>query len=206
MNEIQIKKKLVQHIIETIPDSVLGSEVAFQFGSRRADVVLLEGEKLIAYEIKGAGDSVARLDYQVKSYIKFFDYCYIVCELSNIASVRASIPRAIGIILVTEDGVKQVRQSKCFKKLDKLSLSSVLSVQKLNSLYKPKIKPRSKFDLCKKVSKFCSTEQLRLASRHSFLERYKSGSDIMKREASYTLHSDDILTITRLASSHLKRK
>ncbi|TDR12467.1 sce7726 family protein [Marinomonas communis] len=206
MNELEIKKKLIRSFIENSPESIFGAEVTFQFGARRADVVLYEHETLTAYEIKGAGDSMARLNYQVESYVKFFDYCYIVCEPSNLAAVRVSVPRSVGIVLVTESGIKYIRKSNLFKRLDKLSLASVLSIQMLKSLIKVKIRSKSKFDLCQQASKQCSLEELKLASRESFLKRYKSASILMKKEASNELHSEDILTITKLASTHLKRR
>ncbi|MDN3628646.1 MULTISPECIES: sce7726 family protein [Vibrio] len=205
MTELEIKKLLVRYFLEKYENFVAGSEFSFQFGERRADLALLNAGYLTAFEIKGARDTVSRLSYQIESYKKFFDFCFVVCEPSNLAEVRATISRDVGILLAVSDGITHIRQSKHFKRHDKMVLSSALSVQKLSTLSKGS-NLRSKHELCEYVSKNNSLKSLRLLSRNEFNERYGVVSRLLKQETTLHLTSDDIYTITKKAPSLLKRR
>ncbi|EGR0126612.1 MmcB family DNA repair protein [Vibrio vulnificus] len=205
MTELEIKKLLVRYFLEKYEDFVVGSEFSFQFGERRADLALLDAGCLTAFEIKGARDTVSRLSYQIESYKQFFDFCFVVCEPSNLTEVRATIPRDIGILLADSSGITHVRQSKQFKRHDKKVLSSALSVQKLIALAKGR-NLRSKHELCEYVSRNNTLELLRLLSRNDFSERYGVASRLLRQETTRHLTSDDIYTITKKSPSLLKRK
>lgn len=205
MIELEIKKLLVRYFLEKYENFVVGSEFSFQFGERRADLALLHANYLTVFEIKGARDTVARLGYQVESYKKFFDFCFVVCEPSNLYEVRAAIPRNVGILLADIDGITHVRHSKQFKRHDKKVLSSALNVQKLLSFAKGS-NLRSKHELCEYVSKNNTLELLRQLSRNDFNERYGVASKLLKQETTLHLTSDDIYTITKRSPSSLKRR
>ncbi|EJC6986923.1 sce7726 family protein [Vibrio parahaemolyticus] len=205
MTELEIKKLIVRYFLEKYENFVVGSEFSFQFGERRADLALLDDGYLTAFEIKGARDTVSRLNYQIESYKKFFDFCFVVCEPSNLAEVRATISRDVGIFLVENGKITHVRQSKQFKRHDKRVLASALSVQKLSALSKAS-NLRSKHELCDYVSKNNTLESLRQLSRNDFNERYGVASKLLKQETTLHLTSDDIYTITKKAPSLLKRR
>ncbi|HHG3227534.1 sce7726 family protein [Vibrio parahaemolyticus] len=205
MTELEIKKLLVRHFLEKYKNCVMGSEFSFQFGERRADLALLNADYLSAFEIKGARDTVSRLRYQIESYKKFFDFCFVVCEPSNLTEVRTTIPRDVGILLAEKNGITHVRQSKQFKRHDKKVLSSALSVPKLMTLAKGS-NLRSKHELCEYVSKNNTVESLRGLSRREFNDRYRVASKLLKQETTQHLTSDDIYTITKKAPSLLKRR
>ncbi len=109
MNEIQIKTKLVAHLLKADPDVVLGSEFRFAYGARRADLISMAGELATVYEIKSARDKVARLNYQLESYKSFFDFCFVVCEESNLSVIRGNVDASVGIVVVSDSEVRYVR-------------------------------------------------------------------------------------------------
>ena len=205
MTELEIKILLVKYLLEQYENFVVGSEFSFQSGERRADLALLEANYLTAFEIKGARDTVTRLGYQIDSYKKFFDFCFVVCEPSNLSEVRAILPKDVGILLADEKGITHIRQSRQFKQHDKLILASVLSVQKLSRLAKSN-SLRSKHELCEHVAKNNSLDYLRELSRRDFDEKYAVASKLMRQETTMHLNSDDIYTITKKAPSTLKKK
>ncbi|WP_434137309.1 sce7726 family protein [Photobacterium leiognathi] len=205
MTELEIKKLLVRYFLEKYENFIVGSEFSFQFGERRADIALLDDGYLYAFEIKGARDTVSRLNYQIESYKKFFDFCFVVCEPSNLSEVRMTIPRDVGIFLVENNEIKYIRQSKQFKRHDKKVLSSALSVQKLMALAKGS-NLKSKHELCEYVSKHNTLESLRKLSRDDFKAKYGVVSRLLKQETTLHLTSDDIYTITKRAPSLLKRR
>ncbi|MCW4149938.1 sce7726 family protein [Halomonas sp. 18H] len=205
MTELDIKILLVSHIMKEKQEYTLGAEVPFQFGERRADIALLESGYLSAFEIKGSRDNVTRLGYQTESYKKFFDYCFIVCEQTNLEEVRRSIPKGFGIMLAKNQKIRKVRKSKHFKKHDKLSLSSSLSVKKLRSLTTNK-RLKSKVELCENLAKTKNTSEIRKLSREHFEEKYGVVSRILRQETTSTINADDIYTITKTPPSTLIKR
>ncbi|WP_220771250.1 sce7726 family protein, partial [Shewanella sp. MBTL60-007] len=200
-----IKRHLIDYIIKRDTSVVVGAEVPFQYGTRRADVISILDEIATAYEIKGAGDSTERLDYQIKSYKQYFDYCFVVCEKSNLNQIRKAIGHEIGILLVDENGITELRKSKQFKRHDKETLASTLPTNRLRVISQNK-ELRSKHQLCEFLAKTKTLDQLRQYSRSSLNERYKHISKIFRSELGNTISSDDILTITRMPPSNLVRK
>lgn len=205
MTELQIKALLIKYFIEKNEDFIVGSEVTFQFGERRADLALLQNENLTAFEIKSSRDKLSRLSYQIESYKSFFDFCFIVCEKENISEVRAIAPKEIGILLVNNECIIQIRKSKKFKRHNKMTLISAINVNHLRTLSNNK-KLRSKHELCTLISKNHSLEKLRELSRKDFKEKYEPLSNLMKKEIKKHINPDDIYTITKISPSHLKKK
>lgn len=207
MNELKIKMLLVKSIMDNYDDYIVGSEFSFQFGERRADLVLLCDNKLTAFEIKSARDNVSRLEYQIESYKKFFDYCFIVCETSNLREIRESTPKEIGIIVINNNGeLKKIRKSSEFKRHDKKILSSTISTSKLRKLLNANGSLKSKNDLCYEVAKKTPLNVIRELSREAFFNRYAVGSKLLRQEVSSTITPDDIFTITKKSPTPLKLK
>ncbi|HDI3227700.1 TPA: sce7726 family protein [Vibrio cholerae] len=202
MKEMQIKTILVKHLLSCDAEQVLGCEVPFQFGSRRADVVSMTSEAFTAYEIKGSEDKTDRLAYQTPSYKSYFDFCYVVCEESNLKQVRNSIGREVGIMLVSSNNVEIIRKSSQFKRHDKQNLASTLPVPLLRKLIGTST-VRSKHELCVKASRLLSLEDIRKLSRQDMMNRYLRSNEILKKELGEVITSDDILTLTRMPPDHL---
>jgi hypothetical protein len=208
MKELEIKKILIQDLIRDLsPDFLLGSEFRFNFGSRRADIVTLDGNTACAYEIKGAGDSMDRLSYQIDSYREYFDFCYIVCERSNLSNVRNSCSKDIGIIVVSDSGIIKIRKSKEFKKMNKLCLASTIDSKTLRkSISKNKSIPKSKILLCERFVSENSLSNVKLLSRFCFRERLKLPFKSFIQEIGSVIHYEDISTLNRMPPSELYAK
>ena len=205
MKEIQIKRMLVGHLMQQNDQLLIGSEVQFEFGSRRADIISIDGICATAFEIKGAEDTVLRLEYQIESYKKYFDFCFVVCEMQNLADVRKAIAKDIGIIVVAADSVEVLRKSRRFRRHDKMVLSSTIPTPELKKLNLRK-GLRSKHEICKSVSEQNTLEVIRSASRKALSERYESTTKLLLSEMGSKVSSDDILTITRMPPIQLTRK
>ncbi|MCY9802664.1 sce7726 family protein [Vibrio scophthalmi] len=205
MKELQIKTLLVEDILKNDNNAVIGAEVPFEYGTRRADIVLLQNSVATAFEIKGAEDNTERLAYQTDSYKKYFDYCFIVCEPTNLKQIRKAIGREIGIILVTESSVELVRKSKLFSRLNKETLASTIPTPILRKeLNNPQL--RSKHDLCLYAAKKLTLTEIKSLTRKSLMSRYKELTLTLKSERGIKISSDDILTITRMPPKPLIKK
>ncbi|NVF14299.1 sce7726 family protein [Vreelandella maris] len=205
MTELEIKVILADSISNQYPDYIMGIEFPFQFGERRADLALLNEMELTSYEIKSATDRTARLSYQLDSYKSYFDYCYVVCEETNLKEVRTNTPRSIGILIVSNKEIKHIRKSNKFKNHNKESLCSTLPISFLRkNAFLKKIK--SKHELCKHISSIYSIETIRKWSRLNFKERYEIASKLVKIEKGDIINKDDIFTLTKKSPTKLFRR
>lgn len=202
MKEIEIKKLLVKHVLSLYKDVTVGAEVPFNYGSRRADVISIHNGMATAYEIKGAGDTIERLSYQIKSYKDYFDFCFIVCEKSNLQQIRKVVGQEIGILVATTEGITQLRKSKLFKRHDKESLASTLASSTLKRLVNRK-SLRSKHELGKEVGCLYPVETIRNLARDELNNRYSVVTNLLKQDTEKEINSDDILTITRMPPNEL---
>ena len=204
MTETQIKLTLIKFLMNNHPDSIIASEVTYDFGNRRADIAMLDNQSnlLYAYEIKSMHDNTARLLSQASSYKNFFDFCYIVCEKENVKTIQKITPKTIGIIVITPKTVKLIRKSHLFKKQSKISLTSILPTKNLRKLVKLTTNA-SQLELAHKVANSFSKEQLIKISRSYVKERYRDNYNLMKNEMGKELTPDDLLIITRKFPKHI---
>ncbi|WP_145482146.1 sce7726 family protein [Yersinia aldovae] len=206
MKEIQIKIKLIEYLLEhASKDTVIGSELRFNYGSRRADIVSVTNNIASIFEIKGSGDSIERLGSQLDSYKEYFDYCYVVCEPSNINLVKKSCKRKIGIILVENNDVRLIKEACHFKKNKKITLASTLDTSTLRKLTANNIL-KSKHELCELFIKNNNLDSVKNISRKHLWEKLKCNFDIFYNELGVRVNPDDILTLTRMPSGDLSRR
>ncbi len=202
MTETQIKLKLIKHIIASHPDSIIASEMNYDFGNRRADIILLDQSNfLYAYEIKSINDNTSRILTQTTSYKSFFDFCYIVCEEENLKSVRKATPKDIGLIVVSPSNIKQIRKSKHFKQQSKITLASILPTNQLRKLSARTGK--SQIELAHLVANQFHKEQLKLLSRSYIRHKYNESNKLLLKEIGKELTSDDLLLISSQFPSRL---
>ncbi|KIS45568.1 sce7726 family protein [Kosakonia radicincitans] len=208
MKEIDLKIKLIDFLIKNKTSELsLGAEVRFNFGSRRADIVTLNNDIATVYEIKSAGDSIERLPVQLKNYNDYFDFCYVVCVKENIQAVKSVVNKNIGILLVDDNCVLELRKSKRYKKHSKLSLASTLTIKQLKSkLSKFNFNGKSKFELCELVAKYYKLEEIRSFARYSLQQMISDRYSIFISELGQAISPDDLLTISRMASGVLSKR
>lgn len=195
-----IESKLLDSNIQTI-----ACEVPFEFGSRRADIVVDSVENLTVYEIKGASDSLERLEFQIKSYVQYFDYCFVICEPSNLNNVRRLLKPNIGIILVSPTGIKKVREAKLIRRLNKISLASTIPSGVLKKTLSKNLN-MSQYELCLLAARKFNLKAIKQLSRESFTNLYKRSYLLLKNDVNHVVSSDDLITISRNAPKALIKR
>ncbi len=115
MYESKVKAKLVDYLLADNQNNfrVIVDEFVFADGKRRADLATF-GEEITAYEIKGDKDNLTKLDNQINDYVKYFSSIIVVCTKKHLKHCR-SLSSNVGIILVENDNVKQIRKPKIKK-------------------------------------------------------------------------------------------
>jgi len=127
----------------------------FRVENSRADVVILNGTSN-AYEIKSEYDSFGRLDKQISSYIKVFDFTNIITSGSQ-AKKLTFLPESIGILELTENyTIKNIRPAISMKDkvdqgtiFDSLRKNEYLSIVKKHFGEIPDVPNTQIFDECK---------------------------------------------------------
>lgn len=72
-------------------------------GDSRADAIGVINGALMGIEIKSDADTYVRLDRQVKDYLEFFDYNYVVVGSTHSTHIKEHVPENFGIISVEYD-------------------------------------------------------------------------------------------------------
>lgn len=202
MKEIEIKAHLINWLLDDRPPGLLiGSEVRFDFGSRRVDIITLNENIACAYEIKGVGDSLKKLAHQIDGYKRYFDECYIVCEKNNVSAVRKIISRDIGILIIDNSQVLPVRKSNSFKKLCKLTLMSTVDISYLKKSLK--LNRASKHELCEYFSEKHKLTEVKEISRRFLKKRIEIPFQTFLKEIGQKVNYDDISTLNRMPSIEL---
>lgn len=144
-NACVIKARYITNILRgdnaLFPDKnlVIGQEVMYGKKQNFADLVILYKNKLYAIEIKAQKDNFKRLDTQIESYKKVFDYVYILATNNHIASLRKLNYKDVGIISIDNDNfkiIKRGRLQKSFSNIDILESIPAAYLSKKFSLRK----------------------------------------------------------------------
>ncbi|MBX8783159.1 sce7726 family protein [Ochrobactrum sp. GRS2] len=135
LDEADLKIRCIDFILEqkSSEDMIVINEFAYADGARRADLVRLD-EGIHAYEIKSDLDSLKRLDFQLMEYRACFDFVNIVTTEKHLSGVRNKTPRYVGIILVKENNITQVRKPQRFKKFNKYLLTTLVDSVQVNQI------------------------------------------------------------------------
>jgi hypothetical protein len=117
-NTIARELLLTKH---TLDEACLFTE--FTASGSKADVVIVNGTTT-AYEVKTELDSLIRIQSQVASYQRVFEYVNIVTHEALIPKVELLFDSSVGIMMLSEDG-KLIEKRKANSNLADLSLADV---------------------------------------------------------------------------------
>jgi hypothetical protein len=95
-NEIANKILLGRHSLNT---SRLLTE--FRIGKTKADIVILNGSSTV-YEIKSEYDTFFRLETQIKTYLKIFEYVNVITSPKLTDKIFSITPSKVGILELTD--------------------------------------------------------------------------------------------------------
>lgn len=143
MREAEIKTLLVKRLLSTrdlVGDAVLINEFTVEaapYRLRRADLVVANGH-LHAFEVKSAGDTLARLDGQIQSYLRSFDKVSVVAAPCHAEEVATRTPLNVAIFIAETAGgaprLRLVRRGRQKPVKDKAALVAMLRVDELREL------------------------------------------------------------------------
>jgi hypothetical protein len=78
-------------------DTVVINELVIDSFSRRADLVIINGDDLVAFEIKSDADTLTRLPGQVDKYALYFDKAIVVASMRHQEKIKCLLSDDIGL-------------------------------------------------------------------------------------------------------------
>lgn len=185
--EKEIKVAILNHLIEhnTITkNTTIINELVIDSFSRRADLVVINNNKLIAFEIKSEADSLVRLTGQVEKYLFYFDKIIVVSTKKHIDKIVENVPDRVGLwefnnndITIKHRGrTKNISEKKYF--LDFLKASDLKKLSKKIDItldYNSKGKIKEK--IINSLNKI-SFNELKIFTIETLKKRYKLSSEL----------------------------
>ncbi len=131
-----IKTLLIDFLIENYNIELIASEVPYLFGYRRADLVAIINNNMVAFEIKSELDSLSKLEAQVNDYIEVFNKVYVVlAKKFQHCSVVSKLHKKVGILYIdANDEIIYYRKAKEQKILKKEKLIYFFKKDELNKI------------------------------------------------------------------------
>lgn len=141
----------------------------YRVGNSIADLVTFNGVSR-AFEIKTELDNILRLKSQLETYLRLFQYVYVVIPESRFNEIQTCIPHGVGIILLTDErklDIYEVKPAELNSKLDFQLLMQCLRTDEYKEIvdkYFGKLPNVSCFrmhDVCRELIQSIPNEELR---------------------------------------------
>ncbi|MEO9894801.1 MAG: sce7726 family protein [Paracoccaceae bacterium] len=201
-SETDLRLALVKFLVATHRKSkpVLAIEAQYGLGRRRADLVMI-GEHTHAFEIKSDLDTVMRLEGQLSEYQSTFDFVTVATTASQIQKVRSMTPKKVGLTLLSEGQIVQIRQASRNKIPSKENLVGSMSKAALLR-YLPYVSKGLGLDEVKaKALRELTTVRIREAFMAELHSRFSESSQHFYDETDGDIREEDLLLLRRV--SHL---
>ena len=194
-----IKTRLIDYLLENYETEIIGLEVPYLFGYRRADLVTIIDNKTIAFEIKSELDSLSKLSAQIGDYIDVFNEVYVVlAEKYKRSTIISKLPQKVGIYYIDKNNKISLQRKAREQKIlnpDKLvyffKKEEMIRLNNINSNFSLR-KTREKF--LKQNSIKNIVEYSKNILRNKYQEQFRT---FLNEKGKYTL-KDDLHLLTGL--------
>ncbi|WP_235263371.1 sce7726 family protein [Nitrincola sp. A-D6] len=112
-------------------DTVL-SEFAVDGHSRRADLVLIRKNDLVAIEIKSETDTLSRLKGQTEKYLEFFDKVIVVSAGRHLKNVEKQIPEEVALWEYSTNSIKVIQRGRKKNIKNKVNILKLIRSRELS--------------------------------------------------------------------------
>ncbi|HFF9478266.1 TPA: sce7726 family protein [Serratia marcescens] len=185
--EKELKAIVLEHLYKKgVLDekTIVINELTLDSFSRRADLVVIKNERMIAYEIKSDADSLNRLSGQLDKYLEYFDKVVVVTTSKHTLNILNSINEKIEVWEIEDDKVilkKRGKLQRVESKEKYLDLLKVHEMKKMANLFKIKIEEKNKQEVKKNIAKGVgniSLEKIKLFTINAISNRYMLTSNL----------------------------
>lgn len=198
-----IKTLLIDFLIENYNIELIASEVPYLFGYRRADLVAIINNNMVAFEIKSELDSLSKLEAQVNDYIEVFNKVYVVlAKKFQHCSVVSKLHKKVGILYIdANDEIIYYRKAKEQKILKKEKLIYFFKKDELNKINNidTKLSLRKTREIFLKIN---STKKIVEYSKNILRNKYLTQyNKFIEEKGKYTI-KEDLSSITGIGKNN----
>ncbi|MFC1524634.1 sce7726 family protein [Thermodesulfobacteriota bacterium] len=197
MTENEAQTRIINYFLNTFSctNPIVIVEFPFCEHTRRADVVFIVNDFTHAVEIKTEGDNIRTIDSQIKDYKKIFDFNYIATEGKNFRRIIKNNYGSAGILKLDEK-VKMHRNARQVKRLDKVAMLSSVDFAYLKKQDNTVVKSGKHDSIIASANRLNKDESRNILIRF-ICDRYKRRSDSFLNEIGESIHTDDLLLLSR---------
>ncbi|MET5963137.1 sce7726 family protein [Citrobacter amalonaticus] len=187
--EKKLKRVVLEHLLKKgmiDSKSIIINELTIDSFSRRADLVVIKNEKMIAYEIKSDADSLNRLPGQLDKYLEYFDKVIVVTTSKHTLNILKSINEKIEVWEIIDDKVivkKRGKLQRVESKEKYLDLLKAHEMKKMAHLFNIKADGRNKQEVKKYIVRglgSVSFEKVKAFTINAISNRYMLTSNLFK--------------------------
>lgn len=100
-------------------------------GTTRADVVHVTGAFMHGYEVKGDGDTLARVENQLRCYAEVYDFVTFVVTEKHLAKLLTRLPEWVGVLVATGEQLRPHREARYNATVQAAPLAALLWVEEV---------------------------------------------------------------------------
>ncbi|MDA3969102.1 sce7726 family protein [Helicobacter ibis] len=198
MEEKRIKCLFLQELIKKQQELLLASiEVPVIRGKRKFDILTIEKDNIIGYEIKSCKDNLAKLNDQIQDYLKICDRVYVILDQKFINS-NLELPCNVGVIIFYNQSGKFIFKKMAKKNTPLAYYQTFLITQNKIKEYRKNSKQNSfeiRHHIVKKLKKNDLKEIVINELKYRFLENFLLLKHEIKKNSN-TIHLDDLFLLS----------
>ncbi|WP_104697784.1 MULTISPECIES: MmcB family DNA repair protein [unclassified Helicobacter] len=197
MTEKQIKCLFLQEMIKENRDLLFASiEVPIIGGKRKMDILSVEKNNIVGYEIKSAKDNLTKLEGQLEDYLKICDKVYVILDKKFSNSI-VKLPQDVGIYFFDIENKKFILNRKAKKNTPLAYYQSLFIAQNTLKEYRERSN-QTAFEIRHHiVQKFKKTD-LKKMIISELSDRYMENFLLLRSEFERnlnTIHPDDLFLL-----------
>ncbi len=203
INANNIKTILIDYLLKNYNIEFIASEVPYLFGYRRADLVAMINNNMVAFEVKSELDSLVKLEVQIKDYVDVFNKVYVVlAKKFEKYAVISKLSKKVGIIYIYKNGEIIIhRKAKEQKILNPQKLVYFFRKDEMNKINNidTRLSLRKTRDIFLKIN---STKKIIEYSKNSLRSKYlKPFNTFVAEKGEYTI-AEDLSLITGIEKNN----
>lgn len=176
-------------------DEIIALELPYKDVSRKADIAIVGPNRLVAIEVKGPRDNLAKLSRQVEDYVEGFLEVYVAAAPNLMPTIKDIMPERIGLIDLGETTISRRRLSAKRQRLSKTGAIQWLRADELRQMLGARRGPSNIQMLRESAVNLLTTAQLSHSAITSIYNRASQKFAIFNSERGERLTLDDVETL-----------
>ncbi len=190
----QIQCLFLKYMIEKDHDlSLAFLEVPIIFGKRKIDILSVEKNNIVGYEVKSAKDNLVKLEGQIEDYLKICDRVYVVLD-KKFSNSTINLHQNVGIYFFNRDKKTFILHKKARKNIPHAYYQSLFIAQNKLRKYRER-SDRTAFEMRHRMIKKLKKTDFKKMIISELNERYRESFLLFKDEFERnlnTIYPDDL--------------